>query len=77
MKTLQEHEDARSKKRNRPGLRWSGIACPDCGLEMEGSPYMRLLTSPPKAELVCSNGHRHYATLPINWGEVSKPEEPA
>lgn len=78
MKTYQEHErETRSAWLNAIGfdapLRLSGVACPDCGLELMGYPNQICTSNPPRVQVWCPNRHMHYLTIPVTWGAVAEP----
>ena len=58
--SLKDHEK-RFLKNHKRLEKWqpSGIACPDCGQELEVDCFNVLLSSPPKRQLGCKNcGYR-------------------
>lgn len=76
MKTLKEHQEEALKRNAPPPSKFlfSGVACPDCQEEMFGDPNDHRLSSPPKGQVRCKNGHYNYLTLPIPWTGVYATE---
>ena len=56
MKSLKEHEEEFQKQYN-PSKQWmpTGIACPECGSELEYDTTILLLSNPPQRRVRCSN----------------------
>jgi len=76
MKTMKEHQEEAARRNAPPPSRFlfSGVACPDCQEEMFGDPNDDRLSSPPKGQVRCKNGHYHYLTKPISWTGVYATE---
>lgn len=71
LKTFIEHQaDAFVERQEPPSqFRYSGVACPDCGLELYGDPNDCRASNPPCGQVCCANGHYTFLTHPISWGE--------